>query len=632
MTHATRLEKKTDEELPSGYKYWAFISYSHRDEQSAKWLHEGIETYKIPRALVGKPLLGGATPPRMFPLFRDRDELAGAAELGASIRQALEQSLYLIVICSPRSAVSPWVNREVQAFKALGREDRVLCLIVDGEPNADVAAGELECFPPAVRCKINAAGEVTGDPIEPLAADLRAEKDGKANARLKLLAGMLRVGFDQLHQRERQRAFRRRIRLALAGLVLALVLLAGYLALADLGIALPGGEAIRTVVDRYDSSFFRRVPGEAAIRRAAIGTRKAASSVLLKVWTKGNRFTTDTPSRQGHEQTLQVWDQSQALSGLLRSPELTAEQFQGLMKELDATFDPTLLIESNGKKYGFLSSSGRYTQAEPTLWNVTALALALHRPGLVVGEQRQRMEQRLSVVQEHLALYWDPATGGWNTYPNQFDLAKHETYTAALALLTLLEVREANEPWTGDPALRDRMLSKTAEWLIHQWNANGDMPGWRGAADDEAPVSDGLTLQIYSELLRAEAKCGLVIPDAILHAMPRHLLRLAERPLDFPSSVGRFSRSFTTHEGQTLDLNPSVNYLWHPWAVDAVLLWLKRLETYPRSREERTQMRRVLGYLVVNVGQQLEDKVRNDSVPPFMAAETMYVYSRIPLP
>src|SRR5437764_10989000 len=630
MSHETELEKNRD--LPSGYKYWAFVSYSHRDEQSAKWLHEGIETYKIPGTLVGKPLQGGSTPRRMFPLFRDRDELAGAAELGAQIRRALEQSLYLIVICSPRAAVSPWVNREVQAFKALGREDRVLCLIVDGEPNAGLQSGQLECFPPAVRSKVDAAGELTNEPVEPLAADLRSDKDGKANARLKLLAGMLGVGFDQRQQRERQRTARRRIRLAFAGLALAVMLLAGYVALADLGIALPGSGAIRTVIDRYDTSLFRPVPGDLRIRRAAIETRKATSDVLLNVWSKGKRFMVETPSRQGHERTLQVWDQSQALSGLLRSPELTGEQLKGLVGELGATFDPTLLVESNGKKYGFLSTSGRYTQAEPTLWNVTALSMALHRPGLIVGEERKRIERRLAEVQEHLTMYWDPATGGWNTYPNQFDPTKHETYTAALALLTLLELREANESWIGDVVLRDRMLNKTAEWLISQWNSAGDTPGWRGAADDEAPVSDGLTLQVYSELLHAEAQCGLTIPDAILQAIPRHLLRLAERPLDFPSSVGRFSRSFTTHEGQTLDINPSVNYLWHPWAVDSVLCWLKRLESHPGSLEERTQIRRVLGYLVVNLGRQLGEKVANGSVPSFMAAETMYVYARIPPP
>jgi hypothetical protein len=229
-------------------------------------------------------------------------------------------------------------------------------------------------------------------------------------------------------------------------------------------------------------------------------------------------------------------------------------------------------------------------------------------------------------------MYWDPVTGGWNTYPNQLKPAYHVTYTAALALLTLLDVREANLPWTGDVALRDRMLIKTAEWLISQWNPGGDSPGWRGAIDDEAPVSDGLTLQVYSELLRAEAECGLVIPEPILNSIPRHLLRLAGRSLDSAPSVGRFSRAFINHEGQSFDVNPSVNYLWHPWAVYSVRCWLKRLVTHPVSREQHTQMRRVLGYLAVNLGGELKAKVDNNSIPPFMAAETTSAYSRIPLP
>jgi hypothetical protein len=615
--------------LPPGVRYWAFVSYSHRDEHWAKWVHQGIETYKIPRALVGKSLHGGTTPRRLFPLFRDRDELPGAAELGSQIQQALESSLYLIVICSPRTAVSRWVNREIQLFKSFGREDRVLCLIVDGEPNADPNLGELECFPPAVRFKVDAAGDLTSEPTEPIAADARPGKDGKANALLKLLSGMLNVGFDQLHQRERQRAVRRRIRWSFAGVAAALFLFAGYIALADLGIGIPGGSGIRTMLDHFHVSFFRRIPSDGVTRAAAAETRRAASNVLWEVWSKGNRFLYDTPSRRGHEKTLEIWDQCQALSGLLRSPDLTAEERQTLVTELKVTFAPDLLIEARERKYGFLSTSGLYTQAEPTMWNVTALAMALNRPELLAGEERTRFEERLTEVQQHLDLYWDPVTGGWNTYPDQLKPGYHETYTGALALLMLLELHQANLPWNGDAAARDRMLTKTAEWLISQWNAAGDVPGWRGAVDDEAPVSDGLTLQIYSELLRAEDQCGLAIPPPMLAAIPRHLERLNGRSLDSAPSVGRFSRAFVNHEGQSFDVNPSVNYLWHPWGVDAVRRWLKRLDAHPVSPEHRTQMRRVFAYLVVDLAGQIKAKIDAHSFPPFMAGETMYAYSRI---
>ena len=272
--------------LPPGLKYWAFVSYSHRDEHWAKWVHEGIETYRIPRSLVGNPLHGGLIPRRMFPLFRDRDELPGAAELGTQIHGALESSLYLIVICSPRAAVSRWVNQEVQVFKALGREDRVLCLVVDGEPNADPNLGELECFPPAVRFKVDSAGGLTSESTEPIAADARTGKDGKANAMLKVLAGMLNVGFDQLHHRERRRTVRRQIRWALGGMLAALGLFVGYIALADVGVGVPGGASIRSLIDRFEASYFGAL---LRIRKSVLRPPRPGSRPPGCCWTFGEK-------------------------------------------------------------------------------------------------------------------------------------------------------------------------------------------------------------------------------------------------------------------------------------------------------------------------------------------------------
>jgi hypothetical protein len=479
---------------------------------------------------------------------------------------------------------------------------------------------------------VDAAGDLTTEPTEPIAADARPGKDGRANALLKLLSGVLNVGFDRLHQRERQRAVRRRIRWSLAGVAGALLLVVGYIALADVGIGIPGGSGIRATVDRFGVSVFRPIPNDATTRAAAFETRRATSSVLWDVWSKGSKFVVKTPSRRGHETTFAIWDQCQALSGLLRSPDLTSEQLQALVTELKATFAPDLLIEADGKKYGFLSTSGLYTQAEPTMWNVTALTMALNRPGLLSGDERLLFERRLAEVQAHLELYWDPASGGWNTFPNQLRPEHHATYTGALALLMLLELHEAGLPWKDGPESRDRMIAKTAEWLASQWNATGDVPGWRAAVDDEAPVSDGLTLQIYSELLRAEDECGVAIPGPILTAIPRHFERLQGRSLDSAPSVERFSTAFVNHEGQVFDVNPSVNYLWHPWAVDAVRRWLKRLYSHPVRPEHRTEARRIFAYLVVKIGREIKAKVQTNSFPPFMASETMYTYSRIPPP
>jgi hypothetical protein len=162
------------ENLSSDYRYWAFVSYSSEDMSWGRWLHRAIETYRIPGQLIGHPTpLGELTPKRFHHLFRDRDELTASADLGAQIEEALRVSRFLIVVCSPRAAQSKWVNTEIETFQKLGRQERILAVVVDGEPNA---GDQRECFPPALR------------QFQPLAADMRPQGDGRANAKLKLLA------------------------------------------------------------------------------------------------------------------------------------------------------------------------------------------------------------------------------------------------------------------------------------------------------------------------------------------------------------------------------------------------------------------------------------------------------------
>ncbi|MDQ2919505.1 MAG: toll/interleukin-1 receptor domain-containing protein, partial [Verrucomicrobiota bacterium] len=132
-------------------KYWAFISYSHTDQRWAEWLHRSLETYRIPRSLVGKETALGKVPARVYPIFRDRDELRASADLGSNIKEGLAESRSLIVICSPTAVSRPWVSEEIKDFKRLGRENSILALIVDGEPNTN---GPNECFPAALRFRL----------------------------------------------------------------------------------------------------------------------------------------------------------------------------------------------------------------------------------------------------------------------------------------------------------------------------------------------------------------------------------------------------------------------------------------------------------------------------------------------
>ena len=205
-------------------RYRAFISYSHSDARVAAWLHRSLENYRVPKLLRAARGEFGPVPERLTPIFRDREDLASAGHLGARVQGALADSDALIVICSPNAAASRWVNEEILAFKRLFGSARIYCLIVSGEPHA---GGMQECFAAALRFEVEADGQLGQRAAEPIAADLRAGKDGKTLARLKLIAGLLGVGLDTLRKREAQRRTRRLLAISVgsvAGMTLASVL------------------------------------------------------------------------------------------------------------------------------------------------------------------------------------------------------------------------------------------------------------------------------------------------------------------------------------------------------------------------------------------------------------------------
>ncbi|HMM66090.1 MAG TPA: TIR domain-containing protein [Dokdonella sp.] len=207
----------TQRQPASEFRYWAFISYSHRDKSWGRWLHKALETYRVPKRLVGMPVAAGKIPSRLSPVFRDRDELPTTSDLGSAIEEALRQSWCLIVICSPESAQSRWVNEEVLAFQRLGRGDRIHCLIVD---SGNDAAAPL-VFPPALGPRLDTDGGRIGEPV---AADARRFGDGRTSAKLKLIAGILGIGYDSLVQREHQRRHRNLFYVTCASLALVIVL------------------------------------------------------------------------------------------------------------------------------------------------------------------------------------------------------------------------------------------------------------------------------------------------------------------------------------------------------------------------------------------------------------------------
>ncbi len=170
-------------------RYAVFLSYRHADNkepgrQWATWLHQMLENYEIPADLVGTTNSSGEViPASLYPVFRDEEELPADADLTRNIRQALENSTLLVVICSPRAVRSRFVGEEIRYFKELGKSDRILALMIDGEPNssedsAKQTAGlkaDMECLPEPLRRGVarNDGSIDWGARTEPIAADAR---------------------------------------------------------------------------------------------------------------------------------------------------------------------------------------------------------------------------------------------------------------------------------------------------------------------------------------------------------------------------------------------------------------------------------------------------------------------------
>lgn len=182
--------------MDSRPRYRAFISYSHHDRKAAEWVHRALETYRAPRRLTTAD--GGAPTRRLTPIFRDRDELSASPDLGEVIGDALDRSDALIVLCSPASASSRWVDQEVAHFLKTHGLDQIICVI---PPAVPPGASLIETLPPALRAALAPSAE-------PLAVDLRRGGDGPRLARLKIAARLLGVSLDQLVQRDARRGMR----------------------------------------------------------------------------------------------------------------------------------------------------------------------------------------------------------------------------------------------------------------------------------------------------------------------------------------------------------------------------------------------------------------------------------------
>lgn len=176
------------------FKYFAFISYNAKDTAWGKRLQQKLEHYRMPATLCSEH--GWRRTPLKPIFFAPTDIQPGG--LTEELQNRLRASRNLIVICSPHSAQSQWVGKEIAFFHGLGRTGQIHFFIVDGEPHSDDPARE--CFNPVV--------DTLGMP-EILAANIHEQIYrwpwmNRERAYVQLVSKLLGVEFDAIWQRHKR--------------------------------------------------------------------------------------------------------------------------------------------------------------------------------------------------------------------------------------------------------------------------------------------------------------------------------------------------------------------------------------------------------------------------------------------
>jgi tetratricopeptide (TPR) repeat protein len=457
-------------------RYYAFLSYSHKDKELANWLHGELEKFRVPAALAGKLTANGVVPRRLTPIFRDQHDLSAGDDLAVEIEAALAASQFLIVLCSPIAANSRWMNLEIESFKRTRPEGCVLAAIASGEPFASDMPGreDEECFPLALRYKYDRRQHRTEKRAEPLAADFREEGEGRRLAFLKLVAGMLGVGLDELVQRDQTRRQRRLAVLAaasLAGMAVTSTLAVAAIQARDsareqrrqaeglIGFMLGDLKDRLEPIGRLDAldgvgarvlAYYQR-EGTADLSDASLSQRSGALSLMAEVATK----------RGDVDGALRLY--TAAIAG-------TAEAIRRNPQDPQRLFDHAQNVFYVGQ---IAHERSDFKKAEAYMRDYKRLARGMVALG--PDNMKWRMEQQYADVNLAVALFEQ----------RRFAEAVAQ-YQEALSTIEAIS--------TADPSNQDYRTSvgETLAWLADAQEAVGDLNNAAGTRRRDVALLDGL--------------------------------------------------------------------------------------------------------------------------------------------
>jgi TIR domain len=181
------------------FKYRAFLSYSRADAGVAKRVRKRLEAFPIDRDLVGHVTPVGAVPDAIRPIFHSEHDFFTRPSLGAPMAEALADSAAFIILASPHSAQSKYVNKQVRLFRSRYPERPVVVLMVEGTSED----AEAELVPPL---RFAVAPEWAENPATVLLPDLHQKGDGFEFAIAKVAARLIGIAPEELYRRaERDR-------------------------------------------------------------------------------------------------------------------------------------------------------------------------------------------------------------------------------------------------------------------------------------------------------------------------------------------------------------------------------------------------------------------------------------------
>lgn len=529
-------------------RYSAFISYNHRDRSWAGWLHRELERYRLPKALVGRESPIGILGPRLPPVFQDREELAASTNLASSVREALAEAHSLVVICSTNAAKSRWVNEEVREFTALGRRDRIQCLIVPEADHPDAAHAAATIFPPALLERGH----------EPLAADARKSGDGKRAAFLKLVAGIIGVRYDELRQREQARRHKRLLALAAAAI-------AGFL--------LMSGLTVFAFISRAD-----------AVRQRDVARQQTLAAQRTTDFVKGLFQVSDPSEAKGRSITArEVLDRgAREIQGQLdNEPDVKAELMStlsevymglGSFHRADALIRNSLSLnvsrqETRARQLGVLASSqALQADYDSAVANFTRALALIRRPDdlqdpslysrLLVGKAESlaaldRYGEAMRLARTALA--WDSGREG----SRSGDVAR-DLETAGLTAQYAGDLAGSRADYAKALALRLRVNGRLHPEVAHDLNNLGTAAYLQG---------DSPAAEIYwrQALATDEQILGPDHPD--LGVMLNNLGRVLVEQRKFAQAIPLLSRSVELHLAQKSDTHDDLAFAFSNLAL-----------------------------------------------------------------